>query len=130
MRMFLALVLLIAFAPLKSTAQEPHETSEPIWSCFGDCNNERDLAFELWMNGSMIHKTPFPVCPINDLSEEDPHHKILVFFFKGGYIFQGEYHTKPTQRIEGNIWQADTDAGDIPTRSVVFCARTAWSKFC
>lgn len=71
------------------------------------------MGFELWMNGAMIHRTSFPICPIQDLSEEDPHQRILRFFFKGGYVFQGEYHTKTAQKIEGNIWQAGTDGGDI-----------------
>jgi hypothetical protein len=71
------------------------------------------MGLEVWMDGTNIYKTSFPICQIKDVSEEDPHTKILKFFFKGGYTFQGKYHTKPTQKIEGNIWQAKTDGGDI-----------------
>jgi hypothetical protein len=33
----------------------------------------------------------------------------IVFHFKGGRIFQGEYRTLPTQTIEANVWQAGAD---------------------
>jgi hypothetical protein len=53
-------------------------------------------------------------CPIADSSEEvGGQQKIVAFSFKGGYVFQGEYHTTRTQTIEGRIWQAGTDPGVI-----------------
>jgi len=69
----------------------------------------------------IIYRSSFPVCPINDYSEKvkgllsargTQAHK-LVFSFKGGHVFQGEYHTTPTQTIEGNVWQAGTNPGAI-----------------
>ena len=53
----------------------------------------------------------FPICPIADRSGEVE--KRVVFSFKGGHIFQGEYRTRRTDSIEGNIWQAGSDPGVI-----------------
>ena len=111
--LYFALALFLILEPFKLAPQQINQTSEPIWSWFGNCRDKKYVGFQLLMNGATIHKTSFPVCPIKDLSEEDPHYKILVFFFKGGHVFQGQYHTKPTQRIEGNIWQAGGDPGVI-----------------
>jgi hypothetical protein len=33
----------------------------------------------------------------------------VEFHFAGGHTFQGEYHTRSTDSIEGDIWQASGD---------------------
>jgi hypothetical protein len=79
------------------------------------------MGLEVVAGRKIIYRSSFPVCPINDYSEkvkdllsarETPGHK-LVFSFKGGRVFQGEYRTTPTQTIEGNVWQAGTNPGAI-----------------
>ena len=110
--LYFALALFLILQPSKLTSQHRHLPSEPLWYWFGHCRDKKYMGFELLMNGATIHKTSFPICAIKDVSEEDPH-KVVAFFFKGGYVFQGQYHTKPTQRIEGNIWQAGADPGVI-----------------
>ena len=66
------------------------------------------------MRGKVIHRSSFPICPIHGRSEEvGPPQKTVAFLFKGGYVFQGTYHTARTQTIEGNIWQAGTDPDAI-----------------
>lgn len=109
---YFALALFLILEPSKLFPQQRHQPSEPLWSWFGNCRDKKYMGFELLMNGAMVHKISFPVCPIKDVSEE-PHNKVVAFFFKGGYVFQGKYHTKPTQKIEGNIWQAGADNGEI-----------------
>lgn len=37
----------------------------------------------------------------------------ISFHFSGGHTFQGTYHTKRTETIEGRIWQAGADPDDI-----------------
>jgi hypothetical protein len=72
------------------------------------------MGLEVLMNGKVIHRSSFPICRINYLYEEvGPRQKIVVFSFKGGYVFQGEYHTTRTQTIEGNVWQAGSDPDAI-----------------
>ncbi len=62
----------------------------------------------------MIYRNSFPVCPVDNRAKEtEPEHKILAFAFKGGYAFQGEYHTTRKDTIEGNIWQAGNDPDTI-----------------
>jgi hypothetical protein len=72
------------------------------------------MGLEVLLNGKIIHRSAFPICPISDRPEETDHQqKIVAFSFKGGHLFQGEYHTTRRQTIEGNIWQAGTDPGAI-----------------
>ncbi len=72
------------------------------------------MGLEVLMSGNVIHRSSFPICPINDRSEEaGPQQKIVEFSFKGGQVFQGKYHTSRTETIEGNVWQAGTDPGAI-----------------
>jgi hypothetical protein len=33
----------------------------------------------------------------------------LTRYFSGGHTFQGQYHTKESDKIEGDIWQAGAD---------------------
>jgi hypothetical protein len=79
------------------------------------------MGLEVMVGRKIIYRSSFPVCPINDYSDKvkdllsargTPGHK-LVFSFKGGHVFQGEYHTTPTQTIEENVWQAGTNPGAI-----------------
>lgn len=37
----------------------------------------------------------------------------MVFFFRGGHVFDGEFRTSRSESIEGNIWEAGTDPGII-----------------
>jgi hypothetical protein len=73
------------------------------------------MGIEVLLNGKMIHRSSFPICPISDRSDwkTERQQKIVAFYFKGGKAFQGEYRTTPTQTIEGNIWQAGNDPGVI-----------------
>jgi hypothetical protein len=72
------------------------------------------MRLEVLLSGNVIHRSSFPICSITDRSEEvDNQQKIVAFSFKGGYVFQSEYHTARTQTIEGNIWQAGADPGAI-----------------
>ena len=59
------------------------------------------MGLEVALNGKVIYRSSFPICPIQDRSAEV--RKTLVFTLKGGHSFQGEYHTTPLQTIEGNI---------------------------
>jgi hypothetical protein len=120
-RFRLLLVLVLAIAPPLLSSQESEATPERLWSWFGDCSQKEYMGLEVVLSRKVIYRSSFPVCPINDYSEKvkdllsargTPERK-LVFSFKGGHVFQGEYHTTPTQTIEGNVWQAGTDPGVI-----------------
>ena len=66
------------------------------------------------LNGKVILRSSFPICPTSERSKEaDRQQRIVAFTFKGGHVFQGEYHTTRRQTIDGNIWLAGTDPGAI-----------------
>ena len=65
------------------------------------------------LNGEVIHRSSFPICPVNETSKDVGSKKIVALSFKGGYTFQGTYRTKRTQTIEGNIWQAGKESDAI-----------------
>lgn len=69
------------------------------------------MGLEVVMDGQVIHRSSFPICPMKDRSRKTE--KTKVFSFKGGHVFQGQYRTTRTEMIEGNIWQAGADPGVI-----------------
>jgi hypothetical protein len=79
------------------------------------------MGLEVVLSRKVIYRSSFPICPINDYSDKVKHllsargtpGRELVFSFKGGHVFQGEYRTTPTQTIEGNVWQSGADPGVI-----------------
>jgi hypothetical protein len=107
-------VLILALTPPLLWPQVPEAAPEPLWYWFGACSDKTHMGLEVLLDGEVIHRSSFPICPIIDRSKETDHQqKIVAFSFKGGHVFQGEYHTTRTQMIEGNIWQAGTDPGTI-----------------
>jgi hypothetical protein len=92
-------------------AQDIPATPNQLWSWFGSCGAKRSMGIQIALDGKVIYRSSFPVCPIGDRSKEVQ--KRVVFSIKGGHVFQGEHHTTPTQTIEGNIWQAGADPGVI-----------------
>jgi hypothetical protein len=115
MRRFrVALVLLLAANPLHLCPQETRARPATLWTWFGNCSDKKYMKLEVLLRGNVIHRSSFPICPITDPSEEvSGQQKIVAFSFKGGYVFQGEYHTATKQTVEGNIWQAGSDPGAI-----------------
>ena len=103
------IVLVLVFAPQFVSPQESRQASKQLWSWFRKCSENRYMGLEVVQSGTVIYRQSFPVCPVGDRPQEVQ--KTLVFSFKGGHVFQGEYHTAPDQIIEGNIWQAGRDAG-------------------
>jgi hypothetical protein len=110
-RLRFLVVLILVIAPPILSSQESQTASDQLWSWFGNCGEKRYMEVEVVLSGKVICQSSFPICPIPDRSKEVE--KRLVFSFKGGHVFQGEYPTTPTQTIEGNIWQAGADPGAI-----------------
>ncbi len=72
------------------------------------------MGLEVVLNGDVIYRASFPICPISDVSQETgARQKTVVFHLKGGHELQGEHHTARSQTIEGNIWQAGADPDAI-----------------
>jgi hypothetical protein len=106
----LAVLILVITPPILSS-QESRAAPDQLWSWFGNCGEKKYMGLEVVLSGKVIYRSSFPVCPIGDRSEEV--YKRVIFSFKGGHVFQGEYHTTPAQTIAGNIWQAGADPGSL-----------------
>jgi hypothetical protein len=78
------------------------------WRWFENCSGKNNLGLVVLLDGKAVYRSRFPVCRNNGPTPTSEERK-LVFHFKGGRVFQGEYRTLPTQTIEANIWQAGAD---------------------
>jgi hypothetical protein len=104
-------VLVLAVTALPVSTQESRTTSKQLWTWFGDCTEKASLGFEILLDGKVIYKSSFPICPISDVSKEVS--RTVAFHFKGGHVFDGQSRTDATESIEGSIWQAGADPGVI-----------------
>ncbi len=72
------------------------------------------MGIEVTLDGKSVFKSSFPICKTTEAPRSpDGKQKILAFTFKGGRVFQGEYHTTVAETVDGNIWQAGADADDL-----------------
>ena len=107
-------LLILALSPSGLWSQTSQIAPEPRRYWFGKCPESTYMGIEVQVHGRMIHRSSFPICPVDARStEKEDRPKIVAFFMKGGNVFQGKYRTTPTQTIEGNIWQAGADPGAI-----------------
>lgn len=104
-------VLLLLIAPALLSSEERHPASKQLWTWFGPCRDGKTMRIEVVQRGTVLYRSSFPLCPISDPSKEA--HRRLVFFFRGGHVFDGEFRTSRSESIEGNIWEAGTDPGII-----------------
>jgi hypothetical protein len=105
-------VLVLALSAPISLPQKPSSQSQTLWFWFADCVQKRHLKIEVLLDGKAVYESSFAICPATKRSA-GLKQKIIVFHFKGGYVFQGEYRTSPLETIEGNIWQAGADPGVV-----------------
>jgi hypothetical protein len=83
---------------------------EAAWQWFQNCRENKAMRLEVLLDGKIIYRSSFPICRANTGSNPaEGRQRTIAFYFKGGRVFQGEYHTARTQIIEGNIWQAGAD---------------------
>ena len=109
------IVLLIAMIATANALPQgsPNVSSvwdEALWHWFQNCSENKAMRLEVLLNGKIIYRSSFPICRANSVpTPAEGRQRIIAFSFKGGHVFQGEYHTARTQIIEGNIWQAGAD---------------------
>lgn len=108
------MLLIAVIATGVALAQGPPKVSpardETAWHWFQTCSENKAMRLEVELDGKIIYRSSFPVCRANSGSNPaEGRQRIIVFYFKGGHLFQDEYRTARTQFIEGNIWQAGAD---------------------
>lgn len=125
-RKILISLILFGFVASASLGASPRQTSSssqategPVWGWFQNCPENRALGLEVKRNGIVIFRSSFPIC---QMPRADHEMKILAFSFKGGQAYHAEYHTSPTDNIEGNIWLASGDS-DALVLGVSFSTR-------
>jgi hypothetical protein len=111
----IAIMLLIAMiatagALPQGLAKVSPVKDEAAWQWFQNCKENKTMRLEVLLDGKIIYRSSFPICRANTGSNPaEGRQRTIAFYFKGGRVFQGEYHTARTQIIEGNIWQAGAD---------------------
>jgi hypothetical protein len=66
------------------------------------------------LDGKAIYRGDFTICRRSRAEADSaPKQPTRVFRFAGGHVFQGEYHTKPSDTVEGDIWLSGSDPEDL-----------------
>ena len=114
MTKILILMIMFGFVASASLSASPRQTQSqsqaaegPVWGWFQNCPEDKALGVEVKRDGIVIFHSSFPIC---QMPREDHKWKVIVFSFKGGQAYHAEYHTLPTENIEGNIWLASGDS--------------------
>jgi len=117
-----AAVLFIFLAPLSAGPSQRSTDSPKYWYWFQECPDARKMGFNVVVDSKRIYHGEFSAC---HMERENIHpsgeEKQISFHFAGGRIFPGgdgsylpeRYYSKPTENIEGGIWQAGADPNDL-----------------
>ena len=77
-------------------------TSEAVWTWSKQCGDNHELGVTVRLQRKVLYRGILPICHGSREAEDGR----VEFHFSGGHRFQGEYRTRPTDSIEGDIWQA------------------------
>jgi hypothetical protein len=78
------------------------EKSDVVWTWSKRCNGDNKLAVTVRLDGKVLYRGVLPICR----GSRDAEDGRVEFQFAGGHTFQREYHTRSTDAVEVNIWQA------------------------
>jgi hypothetical protein len=101
-RVQLFLTLLIAVPSLAQQPTSLPEKSDVVWTWSKRCNGDHKLGVTVRLDSKVLYRGVLPICR----GSRDAEDGRVEFHFIGGHSFQGEYHTRSTDSIEGDIWQA------------------------
>lgn len=94
-------VLLVA-APAVAQPSSVAEKSDVVWIWSKRCNLDHRLGVRIRLDDKVLFRGVLPICRGSRGAEDGR----VEFHFAGGNTFQGEYRTRTTDSIEGDIWQA------------------------
>jgi hypothetical protein len=106
-RIYLMRILLfLAVLSVEPTfAQQPPAstgTPESVWTWSKQCDGHQELGVTVRLERKLLYRGILPICRGNREAEDGR----VEFHFSGGHRFQGEYRTRSTDSIAGDIWQA------------------------
>ncbi len=92
-------------AAVLAVAQQPSslpEKRDVVWTWSKRCNDDHKLGVTVRLDRKVLYRGVLPICR----GSRDAEDGRVEFHFAGGHTFQGEYRTRSTDSIEGDIWQA------------------------
>ena|SRR5271170_3754572 len=103
--LFIATLLPVA------SPQSPAPQPENVWYWSGDCAEPKVIGIQVLLEGKSVFQSSIRACRMSrtDANAEREQKAKRSFHFSGGHTFQGRYHTKNTETIEGSLWQAGAD---------------------
>ncbi len=99
------LLFVTTFLTATAVAQQPTarpETPEVVWTWSEQCSGNHKLGLTVRLERKVLYRGVLPICR----GSRDAENGQVKFHFAGGHLFQGEYRTRSTDSIEGDIWQA------------------------
>jgi hypothetical protein len=99
---FLFFAVLVAVPAVAQQASTRPEKPDVVWTWSKRCNGNLQLGVTLRLDHKVLYRGALPIC----LGNRDAEDGRVEIHFAGGHTFQGEYRTRSTDSIEGDIWQA------------------------
>jgi hypothetical protein len=94
--------LLIAASAFAQQPNSSPEAREVVWTWSKGCDGDHKLDVTVRIDRKVLYHGVLPICH----GSRDAEDGRAEFHFPGGRTFQGKYRTRPTDSIEGDIWQA------------------------
>jgi hypothetical protein len=104
-------LLFTVFAAAPAVAQQSRlpTNRDMVWTWSKHCDGEHRIGVTVRLGSKVLYRGVLPICR----GSRNVENGRADFHFAGGHIFQGEYRTDSTDSIEGEIWQAGGDPGDL-----------------
>jgi hypothetical protein len=81
-----------------------------VWYWSENCQDGKMMGLDLLLDGKRIYHLEFRACLMKRNNADSPDQtRMRKFHLAGGHTFQGTYRTVSSDKIEGDIWQADAD---------------------
>lgn len=122
MRILITVVAFVFFQNTLAAVPVTDQAKQNVLVWFGDCNKPLLVVIELSFKSTQIYRTVAPVCKLP--REAEPKDKILKFTFKD--VHQSLFGEPRGEEIEGNIWEAGGDPGDVILGLTFSTGRREW----
>ena len=99
--LLLVTVLLSATAEAQQTIPRA-ETPENAWTWSKRCGGNHKLGVTVRLKRKVLYSGVLRICRGSRNATDGR----AQFHFSGGHLFQGQYRTRSTDAIQGDIWQA------------------------
>jgi hypothetical protein len=85
------------------------ESQQAVWTWSSQCAGDHKLGVTVRLENKVLYRGVLSICQDNG-NKESGH---IEFHFVGGHSFQGEYRTRPTDLIEGDVWRAGGESNAL-----------------